>query len=49
VLARADRVLVFDDGRLVADAHHSVLVQGDGPYARAWRLQQAAEALEGAP
>jgi ATP-binding cassette subfamily B protein len=49
VLARADRVLVFDQGRLVADAAPETLIQGDGPYARAWRLQQAAEALEGAP
>jgi len=47
VLARADRVLVFEDGLLVDDAPHAVLAQRPGPYAKAWQLQQAAEALEG--
>jgi len=30
--ARADRVLVLDDGRLVQDGHHDDLVASDGPY-----------------
>jgi putative ABC transport system ATP-binding protein len=37
--ARADRVLVLEDGRLVEDGHHHDLVDADGPYAalhRAW-------------
>ena len=32
--ARADRVLVLDDGRLVEDGHHDELVAGGGTYAR---------------
>lgn len=37
---RADRVLVFDDGRIVQAGHHRELVGVDGPYAElfaAWR------------
>jgi ATP-binding cassette subfamily B protein len=37
--ARADRVLVFADGRLVQSGHHDVLLLEDGPYAglvQAW-------------
>ncbi len=37
--ARADRVLVLEDGRLVEDGAHHDLVEADGPYAalhRAW-------------
>ena len=49
VLARADRVLVLDEGRVVAEGRHEdLLADRSGPYARAWRLQQAAEALDGA-
>ena len=48
VLARADRVLVFEDGVLIDNAPHAELAQRPGPYAKAWQLQQAAEALEGA-
>ena len=32
--ARADRVLVLDDGRLVEDGHHDELVGAGGTYAR---------------
>ena len=32
--ARADRVLVLDDGRLVEDGHHDELVAAGGTYAR---------------
>ena len=46
VLARADRVLVLDGGRLVDSGTHDALVSREGPYLQAWRLQQAAQALE---
>ena len=50
VLARADRVLVLDGGRIVDTGTHQTLVERtDGPYARAWRLQQAARELEREP
>ena len=48
VLAKADRVIVLDGGRLVADGPHEQLLAGDGPYARAWRLQQAMARMEAA-
>jgi ATP-binding cassette, subfamily B, bacterial len=38
--AGADRVLVFDDGRIVQSGHHDTLVREPGPYAglvHAWR------------
>ena len=42
VLARADRVLVLDAGRVVDEGSHAELIaRPGGPYARAWRLQQA--------
>ena len=34
--ARADRVLVFDHGRLVEDGSHTELLAEDGTYARLW-------------
>jgi len=46
VLAQADRVIVLDEGRLVADGPHESLLEGEGPYARAWRLQQARAKME---
>ncbi|MCB9786567.1 MAG: ABC transporter ATP-binding protein [Deltaproteobacteria bacterium] len=46
VLARADRVIVLDGGRIVAEGAHDALIAMDGPYAHAWRLQRAADALE---
>jgi ATP-binding cassette subfamily B protein len=40
--ARADRVLVLDDGRLVEDGPHSELVQAEGSYARLYDAWVAA-------
>lgn len=48
VLSRADRIIVLDEGRLVESGTHEQLLTGTGPYAHAWKLQQAAEALEAA-
>ena len=53
VLAKAQRILVLDAGRVVDCDTHERLLRPDadgrpasGPYARAWRLQQAAEAID---
>lgn len=48
VLARADRIIVLEDGRLVEEGTHASLLQRAGPYARAWKLQRAADRLEAA-
>ncbi len=40
--ARADRVLVLEDGRLVEDGHHDVLVGAGGPYSRLYDAWLAA-------
>ncbi len=36
---RADRILVFDNGRLIEEGTHKTLVAGDGLYARLAKLQ----------
>jgi ATP-binding cassette subfamily B protein len=49
-LARAERILVLSEGRLVASGtHDELLADAEGPYARAWRLQQAAAAIDALP
>ncbi|MEM7309003.1 MAG: ABC transporter ATP-binding protein [Planctomycetota bacterium] len=56
-VARADRILVLEDGRVVQEGTHTELVRADGPYRRLWRIQGSleddlertvAEATEGA-
>ncbi len=46
VLERADRVLVFDDGALVAQGRPRDLAAGEGLYAQAWRAQMSAHTHE---
>ena len=40
-----DRILVFQEGRLVQDGHHSALVGEAGPYRAMWRNARALEAV----
>ena len=44
VLERADRVVVLDRGRVVAEGHHLELAAREGPYREAWRRQTSEEA-----
>lgn len=46
-LRDADLILVLEAGRVVERGDHASLLQADGAYARAWRLQQEAAALGG--
>ncbi len=49
-LRHADKIIVLDDGRVVAEGRHDELLRDeDGPYWRAWRLQQARERDEVPP
>jgi len=43
-LARADRVLVLERGRVAQIGTHDTLVRVDGPYQRLWSIQSALEA-----
>jgi putative ABC transport system ATP-binding protein len=48
----ADRVLVFDGGRLVEDGNHGALVAADGVYAglyRAWQRGTTSDGFAAAP
>ncbi|WP_411867328.1 ABC transporter ATP-binding protein [Vulcanococcus limneticus] len=47
--AACDRILVLDDGRLVQQGHHDLLVREPGTYRRLWEREQAAEQLEAIP
>ena len=38
-MKRADRIVVFQEGRIVAEGTHGALVAEDGLYARLARLQ----------
>ena len=40
-----DRILVFQDGRLVQDGPHSLLVSDSGPYRAMWRHARGLEAV----
>ena len=44
--AACDRILVLEDGQLVAEGHHDQLVQQPGTYRRLWERQQAEQQLE---
>ena len=46
VLARADRILVMEEGRVVDRGRHAELLEREGSYRAAWQLQKAQEALE---
>lgn len=46
--AACDRVLVLEDGRLVQEGPHSLLLEQPGTYRRLWERQQAAEQLQAA-
>lgn len=47
---KADRIIVLDQGRIVAEGAHAQLIADDGLYAKLARLQfaQGAEALSAA-
>jgi ATP-binding cassette subfamily B protein len=44
--AACDRILVLEDGQLVAEGHHDELVNQPGTYRRLWERQQAEQQLE---
>ncbi len=44
--AACDRILVLEDGQLVAEGHHDQLVNQPGTYRRLWERQQAEQQLE---
>ena len=42
-VARADRILVLEEGRVVQQGTHDQLVRAEGPYRRLWAIQGALE------
>jgi ATP-binding cassette subfamily B protein len=34
-----DRILVFDQGKIIEDGSHQQLIQRNGHYARLWNMQ----------
>ena len=40
VLERVDRILVLDQGRIVASGNHDTLLQNSPLYRETWELQQ---------
>ena len=38
-LAEMDRILVFDNGKIIEDGTHDVLLKQKGHYARMWKMQ----------
>jgi ATP-binding cassette subfamily B protein len=40
-VSRADRIYVFDSGRVIEHGRHTELMRADGPYASMYRLQAA--------
>lgn len=42
-LARADRIVVLERGRIVQQGSHAELSEVDGPYRRLWRIQSVVE------
>jgi ATP-binding cassette subfamily B protein len=43
-IADADRIVVLEDGQIVEEGRHDVLLARDGRYAQLWRLQEAEDA-----
>ncbi|MFM7514092.1 MAG: ABC transporter ATP-binding protein, partial [Cyanobium sp.] len=44
--AACDRVLVLEEGRLVQQGRHDVLLEQPGTYRRLWAREQASEQLQ---
>jgi len=38
-LSEMDRILVFDDGKIIEDGTHQSLLKTDGHYAKMWHMQ----------
>jgi ATP-binding cassette subfamily B protein len=38
-IAHMDRILVFDQGKIIEDGSHQQLLQRDGHYAHLWNMQ----------
>jgi len=46
-LRKADRILVFEDGRIVESGEFEALIRTDGPFRRLWEFQAAQDNTEG--